>query len=222
MADSVTSLEAVWGEREGRLYPRLFGEMRRGIFPIPIETFTEALGQVEVDPRWLHLGVFEYAPGPERGSWLYVTSGGSTPWETEPEEYDENEFSWLGVEFVLEAPDQADWPIRILHKVLAYHLLLCVGRLNGTPLDFGSRLPTGPVNGMPGCALTIVAVARPEHYPGRQALASGKFDFLHLVGISERERDWAKRASTQALIERLSEAGAYPVTNPARGELREA
>lgn len=215
----MTSLEAVWEDREERLYPMLFGTVRRGIFPIPIETFTDTLGQSEVDPRWLHLGVFEHAPTPQRKSWLYVTSGGSTPWETEPDEYDPGEFSWLGVEFVIEAPQQADWPIRLLQKVLAYHLLLCIGRLEGTPLDYGSRLPTGPVNGVPGCALTIVAVAKPQHYPPRQVLASGMFDFLHLVGISEHERDWARRASTQALMERLSAAGACPVTDPAREEL---
>ena len=218
----MSSLEAVWEEREERLYPALFGKPSRGIFPVSMETFTETLEQSEVDPRWLHLGVFEFAPTTERASWLYATSGGSTPWETEPEHYDQNAFSWLGVEFVVEVPEQADWPVRLLNKVLAYHLLLCVGRLNGTPLDYGHRLPTGPVNGVPGCALTVVAVAKPGHYPSRQVLASGKFDFLHLVGISERERDWAKQASTLALIERLARAGAFPVTNPARAELSEA
>lgn len=218
----MSSLESVWADREERLYPALFGRVSRGIFPIPIETFTETLEQAEVDPRWLHLGVFEFAPTSERNSWLYATSGGSTPWEAEPDEYNPSEFSWLGVEFVIEVPEQADWPIRLLQKILAYHLLLCLGRLNGTPLDYGHRLPTGPVNGQPDCALTVVAIAKPDHYPHRQALASGMFDFLHLVGISANERDWAKQSSTQALVDRLAIAGSFPVTNPAREELSEA
>lgn len=218
----MNSLESVWEEREERLYPALFGPVSRGIFPLSVETFTETLGQDEVDPRWLHLGVFEFAPTAERHSWLYVTSGGSTPWETEPENFDPTAYSWLGVEFAVEAPEQAEWPIKLLQKILAYHLLLCMGKLDGTPLDYGHRVPTGPIDGDPTTQVRVVAVAKPEHYPAEQQLPSGKFDFLHLVGVTEPERDWARLHSTADLVARLTAAGAFPVTLPARGSVVEA
>lgn len=216
----MNSLESVWKEREERLYPSLFGPVSRGIFPLTHETFAE-FGEDEVDPRWLHLGVFEFSPTPERDSWLYATSGGSTPWDTEPGDFDPTEYSWLGVEFVVEAPAQAEWPIRLLRKVLAYHLLLCMDRLDGTPLDYGHRVPTGPIDGEPSTRVKIVAVAEPEHYPAQQQLASGKFDFLHLVGITEAERDWARSHSTAELVELLAKAGAFPVTQPTRASVME-
>ena len=76
-------LERVWEYREEILYRRLFGDAARGIFAIPYEMFAETFSQAEVDPRWLHYGVFEYAPISTRSSWVYATSGMSTPWEVE-------------------------------------------------------------------------------------------------------------------------------------------
>jgi hypothetical protein len=215
MEADVHSLESVWEQREEEIYPSLFGPVSRGMFPLGAESFV-SLGQEEVDPRWLHLGVFEFALTEQRNSWLYVTSGGSTPWETEPAEFNPDEYSWLGVEFVVEAPERAEWPIRLLHRVLAYHLLLCMGKLDGTPVDYGHRLPTGPVDGALATQIRAVAVAKPDHYPAQQQLPSGKFDFLHLVGITESERDWARAHSTAELVEILASAGAFPVTVPTR------
>ena len=214
----MSSLEEVWAYREETLYPALFGEMCRGIFPLNAELFSNIFGQDEVDPRWLHLGVLEYGPTPNRSSWLYVSSGGSTPWETEPDEYDVDAYSWLGVEFVIEAPVQADWPIRVLQRVLAYQVLLAHGRLGDySPLDYGHRLPAGgPVDGSTSSELTCLAIAKPTHYPSSAQLPSGKFDFLHVVGITEQERDFAKATSTGELIAQLMSNRAFPVTDPAR------
>ncbi|MBV6322937.1 suppressor of fused domain protein [Duganella sp. HSC-15S17] len=58
---------------------------------------------------------------------MYVTSGASNPWETEPLDCRPDEYSWLGVEFVIEIPSQADWPINTLRRLLAYHLLVIYG-----------------------------------------------------------------------------------------------
>ena len=163
----MSSLEEVWEYREEQLYPRLFGEARRGVFPLPIELFTETFGQTNVDPRWLHLGVFEFAPTDERESWLYVTSGGSTPWETEPSEYNPDEYSGLGVEFVIEASEQADWPIRALQRLLAYQVLVCHGRYGEfSALDFGHRVPAGgTIDGGKDSVLRFFALAKASHYP---------------------------------------------------------
>ncbi len=78
-------VEEIWGIREEEIYPKLFGPVSRGIFPLTHELFSR-FGGAEVDPRWLFLGVFEFAPTPERASWLYVTSGYSNPSEDDPHE----------------------------------------------------------------------------------------------------------------------------------------
>jgi hypothetical protein len=71
----------VWAYREDTLYPSLFGAESVGIFPLPAQMLTETFQQPNVDPRWLHYGVFQFAPTPTRKSWLHVTSGMSNAWE---------------------------------------------------------------------------------------------------------------------------------------------
>jgi hypothetical protein len=78
---SVATLESVWADREERVYPELFGQMSRGIFPLDGELFTGMFAQSTYDPRWLTYGVFEYGPSPSRQSLLYVTSGCSNTCE---------------------------------------------------------------------------------------------------------------------------------------------
>lgn len=204
------------------MYPRLFGNSSRGIFTLEADMFKQTFGLHEIDPRWLCLGVFEFAPTPSRNSWLYVTSGASTPWETAPEEYSSNEFSGLGVELVLEVPQQADWAINTLRRLLAYHLLTCLRYLDqNPPMDYGHRIPAGgPINADARSKLTIFAIAKPTHYADSAQLDSGRFHFLHVVGITERERDYAKRHCTADLIAKLESNGAYPVTNAARTSIR--
>lgn len=214
----MSSLEEVWTYREETLYPKLFGHPSRGIFPLDFELFERVFGHQEVDPRWLHLGVLEFEPTATRNSWLYVTSGASNPWETEPQDYQLEEYSWLGVEFVIEAPEQADWPIHVLRRLLAYHLLVSHGRFGDiAPLDYGHRVPAGgAVDGSTDSKLTFLAIAKPTHYDATAQLDSGLFDFLHVVGITEQERDYAKASSTEELIAKLKVYGAYPVTESRR------
>jgi hypothetical protein len=94
-------LEEVWRIREEDVYPVLFGPRVRGIFPLQMEMFTGQFGQSNVDPRWLHYGVLEFAPTETRHSWLYVTSGHSNPWEQLPDEFDPDGESGAGAEFTL-------------------------------------------------------------------------------------------------------------------------
>lgn len=217
----MNSLETVWEYREEQLYPQLFGTASRGIFPLTFELFNKIFAQHHVDPRWLHLGVFEFSPAPNRNSWLYATSGGSTPWESDPAEYDPESYSWLGVEFTIESPIQSDWPIQVLQRLLAYQVLLCHGRYGDvSALDYGHRLPVGgAIDGNSDSCLRFLAIAKPEHYPSWAQLPSGKFNFLHVVGITEAERDYAKITNTAMLISALETYGAYPVTNPNRAEI---
>lgn len=104
---------------------------------------------------------------------------------------------------------------------MAYHVLLCHGRLGDyQPLAAGHRVPAGgPVDGSADSLLTFYALAEPAHYPARATLASGTFDFLQVVGITEGERDLARLSSTAELVARLAVHGAFPVTDPQRSDL---
>lgn len=117
-------LENSWEEREERSYREIFGEAGSGIYPLSKEVFSR-LKAKEVDPRWLSHGVFKFPPNDNRGTWAYVTSGMSNPWESEePEEY-----SGLGVEFLMETEKEEAWAIDVLHTLMAYNLLLACGQM---------------------------------------------------------------------------------------------
>ena len=216
----MSSMEEVWAYREETLYPQLFGDKRSGIYVLDFDVFS-SLGAEDIDPAWLHLGVFEFEPTPARNSWLYVTSGGSTPWGTEPDEYDPEDYSWLGSELVIEVHSQPEdqWTIKLLRRVLAFNVLLAHGRFGEDKplLDYGDRIPMGDVIRAKGAVgLRNIVLAEPKHYPATAQLASGKFDFLHVVGITDSEKDWAKAHSSEALVRLLEVHGGFPVTDPGR------
>lgn len=213
----MADMESIWEYREEVLYPELFGKGEDEIFPLAAEDFA-AIRRKDVDPRWLHLGVMAFAPTPRRPSWLYVTSGGSTPWDSEPHEYDAEDYSWLGVELVIETGRRADWPLLALRRLLAYQVLVHHGAYGDVPgLACGARVPLGgPIDPATDSALRFALITQPSHYPSGAQLESGRFDFLHVVGISESERDFAKVSGNARLIEKLALAEAYPVTDPAR------
>jgi hypothetical protein len=183
------------------------------------ELFRDTFQQNEIDPRWLFYGVFEFEPTPQRNSWLYVTSGASTPWELEPEQYAGSEFSGFGTELVIESPTQAVWPIVVLQRLLAFNILLAHGRYgeNNSPLDYGDRIPLrGSISLDQPSTLEHVVIGKPVHFPESFHLASGQVDLLQVVGVTETERDFAKSSGTDELIEKLKRAGCYPVTDPTR------
>lgn len=211
-------LEEVWEFREQTLFPSLFGQAAEEIYVLDAGLFA-SFGVNEVDPRWLFLGVMAFPPTPTRASWLYVTSGGTTPWDVEDDDgVDLDQPSWLGTELVIEAPGQATWPIEALRRLLAYNVLLAHGHFGDVaPLRVGARVPLGgPIAPGVESSLRYVVIARPAHYAADARLASGTLEFLHVVGVSESERDYAKSHSTLALLDRLESAGAFPVTDPCR------
>lgn len=216
------SFEAVWKHREEDVYPSLFGQATsRGIFVPSIELFTETFRQTEVDPRWLHHGVLEFEPSKRRNTWLYVTSGTSNPWEQEPEDYDPDDYSGIGTELVLEVPSQSDWAVNCLSRLLAYNILLAHGRFGEAQcLDYGARVPLGgPIDGDAASLVRFVVFSEPANFSPTFQLASGRVDFLQVVGITERERDLAKAEGTTALIDRLKAHTRFPLTDPSRASV---
>lgn len=59
-------LEDSWEQREEIVYPKLFGETGEGIYPLDSEIFQNQFQIQEIDPRWLHYGVFKCPPNESR------------------------------------------------------------------------------------------------------------------------------------------------------------
>ncbi|MGD1864454.1 MAG: suppressor of fused domain protein [Phormidesmis sp.] len=216
-----TVFEAIWETREEEIYPNLFGDKCRGTFVLTADVFTKVFGQASFDPRWLHYGVIEFEPTADRNSWIYVTSGTSNPWEAEPSDYALSDYSGYGTELVLEVPQQNQWAIITLQRLLAFNILLVHGKYGAVqPLDYGSWVPLrGPID-FQDSSLTYVVLAKPEHYSPSFKLLSGQVDFLHAVGITSTERDYAQAHSSEALIDRLKSTEAFPATDATREAVR--
>jgi hypothetical protein len=209
--------EKVWQDREEVLYPSLFGKMSRGIFPIQAEMIIETFKQESCDPRWLHYGVIEFSPTPQRASWLYVTSGMSNDWEAERP--DSTTPSGLGCEFVFETTSQSDWAITRLLHVMTFHVLLWHGRYPGRdPLSDFDRLPLRS-SIRPGPSVLTWLMLAPPRFPREATLESGTFDFYQVVGISDREAEYARSHDGPSLLELLTASGYFPVTDPDRAEI---
>jgi hypothetical protein len=215
------TLEEVWRIREDDIYPALFGPVTRGIFPLSQELFAERFRQTDVSPNWLFYGAFEFAPTPTRRSWLYVTSGHSNPWWQEPQDYDPEADSGVGIEFVFQSTEGGDWAVQTLMNMLAFDILLDAGRFpNSGPLAVGDRIPLrAPINGDPACVIRNLVLSTPEGIAEGFSLPSGKVSFASFTGISDAERDFAKTAGSPRLIDDLRAAGHHPVTNPQRKSL---
>jgi Suppressor of fused protein (SUFU) len=214
-------LEEVWRLREEDIYPKLFGPVGHGIFPLTQELFGRRFGQHEIDPRWLFLGLFEFPPTADRNSWIYVTSGYSNPWEVEPEAYDPAGELGAGVEFTFAVSEQGDWAIETLQAMLAFDLLLGAGRFaNGKQLSLHDRIPLrGPLNGKPDCEIRNLVLVQREERPQDFLLPSGRVSLVGFTGVTDPELDFAKSNGSAALIDRLRDAGYHPVTNPNRQSL---
>ena len=187
-------LEKSWEEREEKSYREIFGDTGPGIFPLSNEIF-DRMNAKGIDPRWLTHGVFKCPPTDSRDTWAYVSSGMSNPWETEkPEEY-----SGLGVEFVLETENEETWAIEVLQTLMAYNLLLATGQMgNFPPLDYGHRVPLALSD-----SIKTMMFTHPVNFPGSFSIQSGGVDLLQAVGITSSELAAAKETSSDDIKEKL-------------------
>jgi hypothetical protein len=223
--------EAIWADREERVYADYFGDAGPGIYTLPASLF-DALGHPSPDPRFLTHGVFECPPSPARPHWLYVTSGMSNPWGDTPDTVSPDRYSGLGYEFTLHTPDRAKWPLHVLHWVMAVQLLTAAGQLQGELLQRFDRIPLGGPIGTKDGQLTHLFVTSPDApvlspglsarqppYPPSFTLASGQVELLLLIGITARENDFAKAQGPEGLLTLLHHHDVFPLTTPTRPSL---
>jgi hypothetical protein len=192
--ESMSFLEDSWEEREDKLYKQIFGDTGSRIYPLPNEIF-DRMNAKGVDPRWLTHGVLKCPPTENRVTWAYVTSGMSNPWESEvPEEY-----SGLGVEFLMETEEEETWAIDVLQTLMAYNLLLATGQMGDFPtLDYDHRVPLALSD-----SIRTMIFTHPLNFPSNFAIKSGKIDLLQVVGITSSELEAAKQTSSEEVKKKL-------------------
>ncbi|MDG9670971.1 suppressor of fused domain protein [Hahella sp. CR1] len=187
-------LEESWEEREEILYKEIFGNIGPGIYPLSVEIFN-GLNANSVDPRWLSHGVFKCPPARDRDTWAYVTSGMSNPWETDKRE----EYSGLGVEFLMETENEEQWAVEVLQTLMGYNLLLAAGRMGDfPPLYYGDRVPL-----VLSESVKTMMFIQPVHFPCRFSIKSGNVDLIQVVGITPSELQAAKQLSSEETKEKL-------------------
>ena len=222
MTDAAFSewFEALWSDREDRVYRSLFGDLGSGVYTAGERVF-ERFGKAP-HPGWLNHGVFACPPHDERASWLYVTSGCSNPWNLDRPRKDTSGFSGLGFELVVETPAAADWAVPLLHNLMAYELLVAIGSYPGAELlEYGNRVPlNGSITPEFSSAIRWLLVEQPKHYASAFDLAAGRVDFFHLVGATDAEIEFARADGHDALVALLAREGHYPRTDVARRSAR--
>ena len=170
-------LEEAWEQREKIVYRDIFGSMENNIYPLDSSIFLDKYAQDSFDPRWLFYGVFRIPPNEKRDTWVYVTSGMSNPWETD----DVKKYSGLGMEFLLESKDGGDWGITTLHEMMAYNILISVGKYGDIPLlDYGDKISLQNREG-----IKKIILSEPMDYRNTFELKSGEVDLIQLIGIHD-------------------------------------
>ena len=207
--------EGAWTFREEGLYRAHFGDLGKGIYTLDADMFAIQFRQESIDPRWLTEGVFECPPCGTRHNWLYVSSGLSNAWEAESPNPDES--SGLGCEFILECPQQSMWALLLLRRMVAFQILLSVGRFPGKALlGIWDRVPLrAPIDGL-SSALNWVLLTPHPLFQGPQQLPSGRFQFIHFVGVTEDEAEYARKNGGDELLKLLTLRNVGPATDPMR------
>nr|WP_294545538.1 suppressor of fused domain protein [uncultured Rhodopila sp.] len=183
-------LEEVWRIREEEIYPKLFGVTGKGIYTLSQALFAERFKQTDVDPRWLFLGIFEFAPTGSRPFRIYATSGRSNPWEAVFDGTEADGPSGSGTEFLLAASSPGEWAIVTLLSLLAFDLLPDAGRYPGkAALNSGDRIPLrASINGNDDCCIRNLIVTHADDlWPGfilpsgRREKLSSASNFQHIL-----------------------------------------
>jgi hypothetical protein len=211
--------EAVWAKREDEVYRALFTDLGQAL---PASSAVYERYCQEPHPGWLHHVVFACPPVAGRKHWLYVTSGLSNPWNLDQPGRDPSGYSGLGFELAIATPERSAYAPQLLHNLMAYELLVAVGRYPGAELlEYGNRVPLrGSITPEFESAIRWLLVEQPKEYPSSFDLPPGRVDWFQLVGATEAEIEFAQQAGHDSLVALLQQQGAHPVTDAARKSLR--
>jgi hypothetical protein len=128
-----------------------------------------------------------------------------------------DEVSGLGCEFIIECPSQSMWALLFLRQMVAFQILLSVGRFEEKRLlQVWDRIPLhAPIDGKSSELKWVLLVPAPG-FSEPQRLPSGHFQFLEFIGITEEEAAFARNNGGDRLLALLTQHKGAPVTDPSR------
>ena len=138
-----------------------------------------------------------------------MTAGLSTPWhlngvaDLPPHPFETK--SGLGFELLLRTTEFSDWAISLLNRLMVYQLGTFEGRVVGSVIASGQRIPLLGLGCVPvGSSIEAVAIGVPRDIEPAFTLRTGTVDLLQVVGITREEYAWSVENGVEALVEALS------------------
>ena len=167
--------------------------------------------------NWAGGGFYMY-PAASSG-YYFVTSGLSQPGPEQPAQSNEKDaFSGLGIELVIQSPDDSKWPFGVLQGLVNYMLFQENARL----VMPGDRIPcNGPLVTGSDTDLCYLIAASSDKYETQGRLPAGDVDLVQLIGVTEGEANramaWGRgTGGTLILGEVLKRLGVNELTEPTR------
>lgn len=167
--------------------------------------------------NWAGGGFYMYPAA--TGGYYFVTSGLSQPSPDQAAQSDQKDaFSGLGIELVIQAPDDSNWPFGVLQSLVNYMLF----QENARIVMPGDRIPcNGPLVTDSDTDLCYLIAALSDRYETQGRLPAGDIDLVHLIGVTEGEAkraiDWGRgTGGTLILGEVLKRLKVDELTDPTR------
>lgn len=188
-----------------RKYSEIFGAVfpKGRVFDPTGESITSAVG------AQLELCCAQYAPTPDRMSWVYVTHGISTSAGAKNKD--------ARYELMMHSRDRDNAAARVLASAAKYILS------SGNLLSPGDLISSSQISdpGLPGLQHWVVATPD-KTVPEKLEQAGGAMRLILLLGVSDAEMQVALKVNPdladgrRVLLEALRAGGVFPVTDPKR------
>lgn len=202
-ARTTTGGSSAWSARD-----RKYGEIFGAIFPKGRVFSPEGVTVTTQAGARLELCLAQYAPTPERMSWVYVTHGLSQS---------DKRGKTGRIELLLHSRERDAAAARVLTQAARYLLE------SGNPFSPGDVLSSAQIAdaGLPGMQHWIAA-APDKPVPEKIEQPGGALRLMLLLGVSDAEMQVALKVNAEladgrrVLLEALRVGGVFPVTDPKR------
>jgi len=189
-------------EREDLVYPALFGCSQITKSAVPSK---ELLSLFFDDCEHFSdvVSVLIFPPCGQRNYWVHVTSGLTNIRRID--EHDANsKLTSLGFELFATSSMRCDYIVSMLLRLALYQISVAVGRIDGTIICGGDRIPLLGigVQEFPQWAYSLVIHSLHE-FPQGNSLGASEFDLYQVSAISKREHAWSDDVGLQALLGEL-------------------
>jgi len=168
------------------------------------------------DSQEVHIDIYQFEPTPERPFWTLITSGMSNQRQLEPKDCDEHILPRTEILMYVSKPQ--GWMFSVLKRLAEMPFK------QKTFLYYGHTVPNGkPMTAQPSLLTSFLFVPPYFEQPeiNQFQLDDDEVNFLWMIPITEAEREFAVKQSSQKLYEKFEDADTPIVVNEKRKSLVE-